>query len=151
MSPKNRLRRVADRFLKRPVKEAVHEALAEGRLTVVADEPGAEAWPESDGDESTDYTETDTDEESASSSDGDSRRRRRRGLAGLAVLLPLAAVAAAVQYRRGRGDPAETDESSGEAVEENGDQTARVSAGSGSRLAPGGDDADAVSATSTGE
>jgi hypothetical protein len=107
VSEKHRLPNAVRAVVERPVKKAVHEALAEASVTVVTDDPGAESWRDADGVASDDGdTATDAEGEgedgSVSPEDGDSRSRRRRGLLGLAALVSLAALAAFVQYRRER-------------------------------------------------
>jgi hypothetical protein len=118
VSEQRRLPNAVGAVIEQPVKEAVHEALAEASVTVVTDDPGAESWRDADGAVLDDEdTETDAEDEdgSTSSDDGDSRSRRRRGLLGLTALVPLAALAAFAQYRRKRGASDDGDEDEREA------------------------------------
>lgn len=97
-----RLPKALEAAIKTPVREAVDEALADASVTIEADETDSDA----SGEGSTDETDTDSASSASTTDDASqsgSRSWRRRGLLGLGVLVPVAALAAFAQSRRGDG------------------------------------------------
>lgn len=100
-SSEYRLPKAVENAIKRPVREAVGEALAEASVTVEADETDADATAGTSGDDSNGESDSGP-ASSESSTGGRSGSRRRRGLLGLGVLVPLVGLAAVARYRRER-------------------------------------------------